>query len=73
MTSFQVLIDKIFESLTGQSRDEIIQRILDLAQRGNDKALVFCREESEDRISDKDLKSLLVDLIISGGEEDVDK
>jgi hypothetical protein len=51
----------------------MIQRILDLAQRGNSKALVFSREESGKRISDTDLKSLLVDFIISEGEKDANK
>ena len=67
------LIDKIYKSLLGLSRDEMIQRILDLAQRGNSKALVFSREESGKRISDTDLKSLLVDFIISEGEKDANK
>ena len=67
------LIDKIYKSLLGLSRDEMIQRILDLAQRGNSQALVFSREESGKRISDTDLKSLLVDFIISEGEKDANK
>jgi len=67
------LIDKIYKSLVGLSREEMIQRILDLAQRGNSQALVFSREESGKRISDTDLKSLLVDFIISEGEKDANK
>ena len=65
-------LDRIARSLKGMSRDEMVQNIIDLAERGNKEALVFCREVNGNDISDEEIECLLVDIIANGGEENAD-
>lgn len=69
----KALLDRVFESIAGFSRAQLFQKINQLAESGNSEALVFCREQNGEDISDEDLKCLLADFIVNGGDGDVDR
>ena len=69
----KAILDKVYQSIADLNRSQIFQKIKGLAEKGNNEALVFCREKTEDDISDEDLRYLLADFIINEGEGDVNR
>ena len=69
----KALLDKVYESIACLNRSQLFQKVKDLAEKGHNEALVFCREKTEEDISDDDLRYLLADFIINEGEGDVNK
>lgn len=67
----KALLDKVYESIVDLNRIQIFHKIKELAEKGHNEALVFCREEKRENISDEDLRYLLADFIINEGEGDV--
>ena len=66
-------LDSALSSITGLSRRQIFKKIRQLAESGNTEALVFCREKNGGNLSDEELKYLLADFIVNGGNGDVDR
>ena len=73
ITEKKALLERVFASIADLNRTQIFQKINQLADNGNYEALVFCREQNGEDISDEDLKCLLADFIVNGGDGDVDR